>query len=224
MELNLVGLVIMVPALMFAVIIHEIGHGLVAYKLGDNTPVISGRLTFNPIPHIDIFGTLLFPAILILLKAPFIFGWAKPIPINPSNFKKIDIRKGTALTSFAGPLFNLISAIVFAVIYHLLNFGLDSGFITNLLGEKLTEKIFLPILLFLYYSVGINVILFLFNLLPIPSFDGWRIVLSFLPFKYERKLEPFEVYGFFIVIILLMLNIIQFILVPPYLFIMGLLM
>ncbi len=224
MELNLVGLVIMVPALMFAVIIHEIGHGLVAYKLGDNTPVVSGRLTFNPIPHIDIFGTLLFPAVLILLKAPFIFGWAKPIPITPSNFKRINIRKGTALTSFAGPLFNLISAVMFAIIYHILNYGLDSGVFTNFLGKELTEKIFLPLILFLYYSVGINVILFLFNLLPIPSFDGWRIILSFLPIEYERKLEPLEAYGFFIVIILLMLKIIQIVLIPPYMFILKLLM
>jgi len=219
---NLKNLIIFIPALMFAIIIHELGHGFVAYKLGDKTPKIAGRLTFNPIPHIDLLGTIIFPVLLIFFKAPFIFGWAKPIPVNPYNVRKMNYRKAMAIISSAGPMANFISAVFFAIMYHLLAYLSDPMYST--LGVKLANAILKPLVIFLYASISINVILGIFNLLPIPSFDGWRILLSFLPRDLEAKLEPLEPYGFFIVILLLMLKIINNIIIPPYKFLMGLLL
>ena len=93
MDLNIQHLIFMIPALLFAMVVHELGHGIVADKLGDPTPRMSGRLTLNPIPHLDPIGSIFLPAILILLKSPFLFGWAKPIPINPIHFKKLGYKK-----------------------------------------------------------------------------------------------------------------------------------
>ena len=209
--------VLMIPALLIAMIVHELGHGYTAYKLGDNTPKIAGRLTINPIPHLDIFGSIIFPAILILLKAPFIFGWAKPVPINPFNFKKLDYRKGMALTALMGPLSNIITAVIFAVLFHItIN-------LTNYLPYTINKTVLTPLILFFTLTVNINIIIAIFNLLPIPSFDGWRILLSFLPFKLERKLENLEFYGVFIVLILFMVGIIQVLIIPPYILLMSLL-
>jgi Zn-dependent protease len=218
---NLKNLIILIPALMFAVIIHELGHGYVAYKLGDNTPKVAGRLTFNPIPHIDPIGTILLPALLILFKAPFVFGWAKPVPVNPLNVRKMNYRKAMAIISFAGPGANIVSAIGFTILYHLL--GMFSGTLASILGENLARAIIEPLGIFFYFGVSINVILAIFNLLPIPSFDGWRILLSFLPREWERKLEPLEPYGFIIVIVLLITHIIDLFIIPPYRLLMNLL-
>ncbi|WP_456392888.1 site-2 protease family protein [Persephonella sp.] len=218
---SLKNLIIMIPALMFAVIIHELGHGYVAYRLGDKTPKIAGRLTFNPIPHIDLLGTIIFPAILLLFKAPFIFGWAKPVPVNPYNVRGMNYRKAMAIISFAGPGANFASALVFAIMFHILD--ALSGSLVSLLGANLAKAILQPLGMFLFYGVSINVILGIFNLLPIPSFDGWRVLLSFLPRDLEAKLEPLEPYGFIIVIMLLVLHIIDLFIIPPYRLIMSLL-
>ncbi len=209
--------VLMIPALFVAMIVHELGHGYTAYKLGDNTPKIAGRLTLNPLPHLDIFGSILFPAILIIAKAPFVFGWAKPVPINPLNFKKIDYRKGMALTALMGPLSNIITAVIFSILFHL------SLSLSQQLPPSIAKTVLLPLTLFFYLTVSINIIIAIFNLLPIPSFDGWRVILSFLPLHLERKLENWDFYGVFIVLILFMLGIVQKLILPPYIFIMNLL-
>ncbi len=209
--------VLMIPALFIAMIVHELGHGYTAYKLGDNTPKVAGRLTLNPIPHLDIFGSILFPAILILAKAPFIFGWAKPVPINPLNFRSIDYRKGMALTALMGPLSNIITAIIFSILFHL------SLTLFQQLPPNIVKTVLLPLTMFFYLTVSINIIIAIFNLLPIPSFDGWRVMLSFLPLHLERKLENWDFYGVFIVLALFMLGIIQKIIIPPYILIMSIL-
>ena len=214
---NLQYVVLMVPALFIAMIVHELGHGYTAYKLGDNTPKLAGRLTINPIPHLDIFGSIIFPAILILLKAPFIFGWAKPIPINPLNFRKLDYRKGMALTALMGPLSNIITAVIFAILFHI------STNIVDYLPSNIVNTVMTPLILFFYLTVSINLIIAVFNLLPIPSFDGWRVLLSFLPLEWERKLENLDFYGIFIVLILFMVGIIQILIIPPYAILMSLL-
>ncbi|HHJ64668.1 MAG TPA: site-2 protease family protein, partial [Aquifex aeolicus] len=103
--MNLSEAILSVPALMIAVILHEVAHGWVAYRMGDPTAKMAGRLTLNPLPHIDPFGTILLPAMFILLGSPIIFGWAKPVPINPLNFR--DLRRGTFFTSIAGVVTNL---------------------------------------------------------------------------------------------------------------------
>jgi Zn-dependent protease len=219
---SLKNIILIIPALMFAVIIHEFGHGFVAYKLGDDTPKLAGRLTFNPIPHIDPLGTIILPLILILFKSPIIFGWAKPVPVNPYKARKIrDYRKAMAIIAFAGPGANLLSAVIFAIMFHILD-ALAGAIISNF-GIGIAQAVIKPLGMFLYYAVSINVILAIFNLLPIPSFDGWRILLSYLPRDLEAKLEPYEQYGFIIVIVLLLTHIIDIFIFPPYKFLMKLL-
>ncbi len=205
--MNLSEAVLSIPALMMAVILHEVAHGWVAYKMGDPTAKAAGRLTLNPIPHIDPIGTLLLPAILILFNSPVIFGWAKPVPINPINFR--DIRKGTFFTSIAGVVMNLSLAVVFGILFRILN-GLN--ILTNPLIE---ETIIYPLIVFCINAVRINLALALFNIIPIPPLDGSRAVMSFLSLKYWEIFYKYEIYGFFAITILLFTEVLQKIIYPP---------
>ena len=224
MDINWLNLIFMIPALLFAVIIHELGHGVVAYRLGDPTPKLAGRLTFNPIPHIDPLGSIILPAMLLLLKFPFIFGWAKPIPVNAWNFKKLGYRKGMAVTAFAGPGMNFLSAVVFGIFYQILSSPQILITINETLGRGFIDSVLTPILIFLKYSVSINIILAIFNLLPIPPLDGGRILMSFLPPHLEQKLEPLEQWGFFIVILLMIAGLFKYVVLPPYMFLTSVLL
>lgn len=174
--------------LLFSVIAHEVMHGLVALKFGDSTAQRAGRLTLNPIPHIDLFGTILLPAILIFTGSPILFGWAKPVPINPLNFS--NLRKGELFVSTAGILANFSLAIMAAVIFHILN-SLPQNF-PALLGSLLR------------FTVLINLVLGVFNLFPIPPLDGSKILLSQLPLNLARSYQKLEPYGIFILLILMM--------------------
>lgn len=174
--------------LLFSVIIHEVMHGLVALKFGDHTAERAGRLTLNPIPHIDLFGTILLPALLIITGSPILFGWAKPVPVNPLNFS--NLRKGELLVAAAGIIANFSLAIFAALIYHLLN-ALPQEF-PVIIGSLLR------------FTVLINLVLGVFNLLPIPPLDGSKILLSQLPYNLARSYQRIEPYGFFILLILLM--------------------
>ncbi|MDO8573865.1 MAG: site-2 protease family protein [Candidatus Daviesbacteria bacterium] len=174
--------------LLFSVIIHEVMHGLVALKFGDTTAQRAGRLTLNPIPHIDLFGTILLPAILIFTGSPILFGWAKPVPVNPLNFTSL--RKGELFVSAAGILANFSLAILAAVIFHILN-ALPQTF-PALLGSLLR------------FTVLINLVLGIFNLFPIPPLDGSKILLSQLPYKLAKSYQKLEPYGILILLILLM--------------------
>lgn len=175
--------------LLFSVILHEVMHGLVALKFGDHTAERAGRLTLNPIPHIDLFGTILLPALLIFTGSPILFGWAKPVPVNPLNFK--NLRKGELMVSAAGVVANFALAILATVVFHILN-ALPQTF-PPLLGSLLV------------FMVKINLVLGIFNLLPIPPLDGSKVLLSQLPYKWAKEYQKFERYGFFILLILLMI-------------------
>ncbi|MCX7760017.1 MAG: site-2 protease family protein [Hydrogenothermaceae bacterium] len=224
LEFKIVDVIFMIPALLFAVIIHEIGHGLIAYKLGDDTAKREGRLTLNPVPHIDPLGSLLLPGLLIAVGSPFLFGWAKPVPINPYNFKKLNIKTGVALTSFAGPFTNILFAVIFALLYRLSTDVEILSSIASFLGVWVVESIFVPLAIFFKYSVTINLILAIFNLLPIPPLDGGHILLSLLPSHIYQKIAPYEQYGFFILILLLFTGVIGYIIMPIYVFLIKILL
>lgn len=174
--------------LLFSVIIHEVMHGVVALRFGDHTAERAGRLTLNPIPHIDLFGTILLPALLIFTGSPILFGWAKPVPVNPLNFS--NLRRGELLVSAAGILANFSLAIAAALIYHFLN-ALPQEF-PAIVGSLLR------------FTVLINLVLGIFNLFPIPPLDGSKVLLSQLPLNLARAYQRIEPYGFIILLILLM--------------------
>lgn len=174
--------------LLFSVILHEVMHGLVAKKFGDTTAERAGRLTLNPLPHIDLIGTILLPAFLMLTQSPFLFGWAKPVPVNPLNFT--NLRKGELFVSSAGILANFGLAIIAAIIYHTLD-AIPYVF-PAVLGSLLL------------YTVSINLLLGVFNLFPIPPLDGSKVLLSQLPYNLARQYQRLEPYGIFILLILLM--------------------
>lgn len=195
---------IAIPAIMTAVILHEYAHGWVAYKVGDSTPKEFGRLTLNPIPHIDPLGTLLFPALLLLLGSPILFGWAKPVPINPMKFR--DLKKGTFFVSIAGICMNMTLAVLFAILARLINSGS-----LDFLGSYVLE----PLYIFSTYSVLVNLVLAFFNAIPIPPLDGSRALMSFFSIKYWEAFYRFEIYGFMIITVLIFTGVIGKIIFPP---------
>ena len=173
--------IILLFILFFSVVIHEISHGYVAHLNGDDTAKIMGRLTLNPIPHIDPFGTIILPFLLFILHSGIIIGWAKPVPINPFNFRNQN--KGMLTVGLAGPLSNIILGTIFALI-------------VRFIPSEQGRTIFL-------FAAYINFILAFFNLIPIPPLDGSRILSVFLPYNARIKYESIERYGIFIVIFVL---------------------
>jgi Zn-dependent protease len=184
-------LLIWIIPLLFAITLHEVAHGAVAFLLGDPTAKMLGRLTVNPLKHIDPIGTILVPVMLLLLGG-FVFGWAKPVPVTYENFKHK--YRDMALVAVAGPLANLLMAVVWAICAKL---ALIAGGETNLTG--------VPLALVYMGQVGIllNVSLFVLNLLPIPPLDGGRVLSYFLPKKWSWQLEKIEPYGVIILLLLL---------------------
>jgi len=178
-----------------AIIFHEVAHGFVANKLGDPTAKFMGRLTLNPVVHIDPVGTVILPALLMLTGSP-VFGWAKPVPINPANFK--DPKRDMAISAAAGPITNVMLAILSLLILK---------FLSAPAAIFLPQTFILPLTMMFRQSILINVVLAAFNLLPIPPLDGGRVLIGLLPYKQAVAFSRIEPYGFFIVIILLMTGI-----------------
>jgi len=165
-----------------SVILHELAHGYAALFLGDNTAKHAGRLTLNPIKHIDPVGSILIPLILTIFNTGIIFGWAKPVPYNPYNLR--NQKWGELIVAAAGPLTNLILAVIFGLVVRMgINFGVSPEFI------NLASSI-----------VILNIVLGLFNLIPIPPLDGSKILFSILPLRFDAWRQRLEQFGFVIVI------------------------
>jgi len=175
------------------VVFHEVAHGWTAKRLGDRTAENAGRLTLNPIPHLDPVGSIIVPAALVLLNAGVVFGWAKPVPVNPYNFRG-DIKRGMMLVSLAGPGSNLLLAAGGAVLL-----GLFMGFQGF---QQFWEAIRTLPGSFLYALIQINLVLAFLNLLPVPPLDGSKILAGILPGRQEW-LYTLEKYGFVVLIVLL---------------------
>lgn len=206
-ELNLIQkIAVMAPPLIFAIVLHEVAHGWVADKLGDHTARDMGRLTLNPVSHIDLFGTIIMPLMLVMLNAP-VFGYAKPVPINPHNF--LHPKRGMALSSIAGPATNLLMALCFAIVLRVFLPALQ-GIIPGLFWDWIKS----PVALMCFYGVIINVFLAVLNLIPIPPLDGSRIAYWLLPDKQAAVYYRLEPYGFIIILALFYLKILGKIIIP----------
>ncbi|MCX7905862.1 MAG: site-2 protease family protein [Elusimicrobiales bacterium] len=189
------------PALVFSVIIHEYAHGYVAYKKGDDTAYLMGRLTLNPLPHLDLVGSLIVPLVTILSGIPVI-GWAKPVPINP--YRMYEYNKSIIYVSLAGPVANILlsffSAILLTIMYYL---------------SVHTINFFLPLIYIFQYLIVINLVLAFFNLFPIYPLDGGQVFMNLLPYRYREKYEKIIPYGIYIIIFLVITGLIKFWIVLP---------
>lgn len=185
--------IIQLLILIFSAIVHEVMHGVVAEHLGDDTARLEGRITLNPISHIDPFGTIFLPLFLLMVNSPVVLGAAKPVPVNFANLN--NPKRDMALVSLAGPLSNFALAIAFVLP---LKFGLVSGFGAEILVQ----------------AVLINLVLGTFNLIPIPPLDGSKVLASFAPDEWMYKILSWERFGFILVFIFLYLGWLDRILWP----------
>ncbi len=180
-----------VVILIMSVVVHEFAHGYAAYLLGDNTARLSGRLTLNPLKHLDLFGSVILPLFLIISSAGFVIGWAKPVPYNPNNLR--NKKSGTVLVSIAGILANILIAIIFGLLIRFApHFGLPLYTADSMLLHpfyKISSIIVLT-----------NLVLALFNLIPIPPLDGSKILFSFLPSKLLYIENLLERWGIFVLL------------------------
>jgi len=185
----------------FAITLHEVAHGLVAYRLGDPTAKMVGRLTLNPLRHVDPIGTIAVPLLMLVLPGGFLFGWAKPVPIGVRNLR--NPHRDMALVGVAGPLANFLMAIFWALVVRL-----GSGLLTS--APQIGE----PVALAGVAGVFINVILMVFNLLPLPPLDGGRVLSSLLPPHLSAKFDRIEPFGLLIIVALLLTGVLNVVLSP----------
>ncbi len=179
-------LVFQLLVLLFSVMIHEISHGFAALKLGDTTAKDAGRLTLNPLKHLDPFGSIILPIMLSIISGgTFVLGWAKPVPYNPYNLK--NPRAGAAIIGVVGPASNLLLAIIF-------------GLILRLLFPLINIPIISSLIILLNFVVYINVLLAIFNLVPLPPLDGSNILFALIPARWHKLQEFLTRYGFWLLI------------------------
>jgi len=178
-----ISFIFKIVVFLYSVIIHEVSHGFMAQSMGDNTAKDAGRLTLNPISHIDLFGSILLPLMLVLGGSPILFGYAKPVPYNPLNLS--DRKWGAAKVGLAGPLSNIMLAMLFGVAYRFLPGSLHSSMLPE----------------FFHYAIMINLWLAIFNLMPIPPLDGHWLLLTVLPERYAAFKNFLTRYGLFILLI-----------------------
>jgi Zn-dependent protease len=204
--LDIQRIAVSVLPLLIAITFHEVSHGFVANRLGDPTAKFMGRLTLNPLVHLDLIGTVIMPLLLLISGMP-VFGYAKPVPINPMNFK--DPKRDMALSAAAGPITNVALAIISSILLKItLFFGNQLQFFS--MGNAVME----PLVLMFIQSIRINVILAAFNLLPIPPLDGGRVLIGFLPHEQAMSFSKIEPYGFMILFILIFTGIAGYFVIP----------
>jgi len=205
---TIITFIFVLVVLLFSVVIHELAHGSVAYSLGDPTAKYAGRLTLNPLKHLDPLGSVILPILLALLPSGVILGWAKPVPINPYNFR--DQKWGSLKVSIAGPASNIALALFF-----------------GLLIRFLPQSIFViaPGLAIIFQAIVVmNLVLAFFNLLPIPPLDGHWILFNFLPIKFDYVKYFLQQYGIFILLFLLFFGALRWLfglVIVTYVFITG---
>ncbi len=191
--------ILQLPVLFFSVIFHEFAHGFTAYRRGDDTAYLSGRLTFNPLPHIDPVGTVLLPVACALMHFPTI-GWAKPVPVNPYRMRSP--RSDMAVVAFSGPLSNLLLCLVSAILFKITYYGF--------LGAELTSTM----LSVLAFSIQINLLLAIFNLIPVYPLDGSNIMLGVLKGRWLELYEKHLPYGMYVILGLVFTGVLSRIMQP----------
>jgi Zn-dependent protease len=199
-------IVVSILPILIAITFHEVAHGFVANRLGDPTARFIGRLTLNPIAHIDLIGTIIMPFIMLLLGLP-VFGYAKPVPVNPMNFN--DPKRDMAITAAAGPITNVLLAILSLII---LKFIILPAAV--LLPDFLAKIFLRPLTLMFIFSIQINIFLAAFNLIPVPPLDGGRVVVGLLPHRQAVSYSKIEPYGFIIVYALIFTGIAGYFVYP----------
>ena len=197
------------PGLLAAIVFHEAAHAWMALKFGDNTAKSHGRLSLNPAVHYDLVGTVIFPLLGALLGG-VLFGWAKPVPVNPRNFK--NYKQGVFWVSFAGPLANIVLAVVIAFLLAILETKIPRDFVFH---KEFSAMLFM--------AVSINVVIAIFNLIPFPPLDGAKMVSTFLDYETERKFNNLQNYSILFLVIIWMTPLLSLIISPALRFGHGLL-
>lgn len=211
-----------IVVLIFSAVIHEVAHGWTAYKLGDPTAKNLGRLTLNPISHLDPVGSIVLPLLLVLAKSSFLIGWAKPVPYNPYNLH--DQKYGEVKVAASGPGSNLIIATIFGLLARFLPIstvlkqnlvyngflGGNYDFLLSEMNGSLINSVFVMAIVICF----INLLLMAFNLIPVPPLDGSKVLMGFLSTDWKIRFQQIEPYGIFIVFFLLFAGLISLILYP----------
>ncbi|MEW6053828.1 MAG: site-2 protease family protein [Nitrospirota bacterium] len=194
--------------ILIAIVFHELSHGFVANKLGDPTAKMMGRLTLNPLAHIDPIGTVLMPLMLIIFtNGQFVFGYAKPVPINPMNFR--NPKRDMAISAAAGPVTNILLAIASLFVLKLILAPMSL-----ILPDAISSSVMTPLIMIFRSSIIINVVLAAFNMIPIPPLDGGRVLIGFLPYKQAVSFSKIEPFGFIIVIFMIMTGLTNYFVLP----------